>query len=260
MVDLNDSFRREVEEELRRDRMVAVWKQYGTYIIAAVAAVLFSFAGYKFWQSSRLTAAQQAGASYTEASRLIKEGKIEEGLKAFEVISKTAPGGYAGLTQLQIAGAQREAGKTDDAIKTYELLSTATSADPILRDYATLQIAALQSGKADFTVIKNRLNGLLVADNAYRYSARELVGLAAFQAGNMTEARKAFDTLMLDVSTPPGMARRTRMMLARISAAEIASKDNTTASPAASTPAPAKTEPTTTSATPDTKPAAEEKK
>ena len=128
----------------------------------------------------------------------------------------------------------------------------------MLRDYATLQIAALQVGKADFTIIKNRLNDLLAGDNAYRYSARELVGLAAFQAGNMTEARAAYDQLAGDVATPPGLLQRTRMMLARISATELA-KDTQPAAVKSETNSPAKPE-TAAAPTKDAEPTAEEKK
>ncbi|MGH1418484.1 MAG: tetratricopeptide repeat protein [Hyphomicrobiaceae bacterium] len=260
MADLNDSFSREVKEEIQRERMTALWKQYGSYLIAAVVTILLALAGYKYWQNNRLVASQQAGENYTEAAQLIKQGKLDEGLKALEAISKNAPGGYEALSQLQIAGAERQSGKTDEAIKTYEKL-VAGSADPILRDYATLQIAALQLGKADFTVIKNRLNHLLADDNAYRFSARELVGLAAYQAGNLVEARGVFDKLMLDASTPPGMAQRTRMMLARISANEIGAKDAASAKPSASsTSTPEDTKPATTSPSPDVKPATEEQK
>jgi hypothetical protein len=258
MADTNDSFKKEIEEELRREQMAALWNKYGTYLIAAVAAVVFAIAGYKFWQSSQLTAAQKAGASYSEAVELAKQGKADEALKAFEALSESAPGGYAGLTQLQIAGAQRQAGKVEEAIKTYEQVSSASSVDTVLRDYATLQIAALQVGKADFTTIKNRLNDLLADDNAYRYSARELVGLAAFQAGNMTEARTAYDQLAGDVSTPPGLLQRTRMMLARISATEIA-KDTPSAVVKSETNTPAKPE-TAAEPTKDAEKPAEEKK
>ncbi len=257
MSDTNDSFRKEIEEELRRERLTAIWKTYGTYIVAAIAAVLLALASFLFWQSNRQAAAEKAGATYEEAAILAKQGKTEEALKSFEALSADAPSGYVGLAQLQMAGALQKTGKTDEALKSYEQLAASNSADAVIRDYAKLQAAALQVGKVDFTVLKNRLNDLLGENNAYRFTALELLGLAAFQAGNMPEARAAFDKLIADLGTPPGMLQRTRMMLARISEREIAGQSAAKSTPAASDAmTPAKTD--AASAAKDTAPDAAE--
>ena len=55
----DDSFIREVEEELRSDRLKGFWDRFGTYIIAAAVIVVIATAawtGYEYYTESRANA------------------------------------------------------------------------------------------------------------------------------------------------------------------------------------------------------------
>jgi hypothetical protein len=71
--------------------------------------------------------------------------------------------------------------------------------------------------------MQNRLNDLAADGNAWRFSARELLGLAAQKAGKTDEARKYFQGLLGDRNTPPGVGERARVMMAMLTEAELSS-------------------------------------
>ena len=100
-------------------------------------------------------------------------------------------GGYRVLAQLQLAGALIKQGKKAEAIATYEALAKDDKLEPT--DAARVRRAcrspALRVGEADFTEMENRLTPLMGDESPWRYSARELLGLAAFKAGKT--ARRA---------------------------------------------------------------------
>ena len=77
----------------------------------------------------------------------------------------------------------------------------------MLREFARLQAAGLRVGEADFTEIENRLTPLMADESPWRYSARELLGLAAFKAGKTTEARTILTPLFVDQATPQSITR-----------------------------------------------------
>ena len=81
MADEGDALIREVEEELRRERLTRLWERYGIYVIAAAAAIVLGVGGYKFWQAQKLASAQAAGSSYDRAIDLIGQSKSEEATK-----------------------------------------------------------------------------------------------------------------------------------------------------------------------------------
>lgn len=224
MADRNDSLLREVEEELRREQYARLWDKYGMYVLGAAALVLVVVGGYKVWESRRIAAEEAAGAKYEEAVKAAaaQAGKEGEAAKAFEAVASSGPKGFSTLAKLQMASAFAKAGKTAEAVEVYETLGKDVTADPLFRDFGRLQAANLRLGQADWTEMQNRLNDLAADNGSWRYSAKELLGVAAFKAGKLDEARRMFEVLLRDPKTPPGLAERSRNMMASIVAAERA--------------------------------------
>jgi len=231
MVDQRDSLAREIDEELRREQLLKLWERYGIYVIAAVVLAIVGIGGYKYYEHRRALAAEAAGASLVSASREAGENKAEA-QKALEEIAANAPAGYALLARLRLAAAARDAGKTAEAAAAFEAIAKDSSVDPLLTDYAQLQAAMLRLDNASWTDMQNRLNGLAADGNAWRFSARELLGLAAQKAGRMDDARSEFTRLLSDRGTPPGIAERARIMLAMLTEAELAGVPTPKAAPA----------------------------
>ena len=150
--------------------------------------------------------------------------KPGEAQKALEDLAANAPTGYATLSRLRLAGYDQGAGNIAEAASAYEDIAKDSSVDPILADYARLQIAMLKLDSASFTDLKNRLTPLAAEKNPWRFSARELLGMAAYKAGLTAEARNHFQRLIADRTAPPGIAERARTMLAVLAEAEQASK------------------------------------
>ena len=233
MVDQRDSLAREIDEELRREQLLKLWEQYGTYLIAAAVLVIAGIGGYKYYEYRRGQAAEAAGARLVLAAREAPTKKAEA-QKALEEIAASGPASYAMLARLRLAGADRDAGRTAEAAAAYEAIAKEGGADPLLADYARLQAAMLRIDTASWTEMQNRLNPLAADGNAWRFSARELLGLAAQKASKLDEARTEFQRLLSDRGTPPSIAERARVMLAMLTEAELAAGP-----PPAPSPAPA---------------------
>jgi hypothetical protein len=224
MAHQEDGFLREVEEELRRERLEKVWREYGTYILIVAALIVFGVLGFKYLESRRITAAQTTGARYEDAMALAAEGKEGSAAKEFETLAAEGTGGYPALARLQFAGALLKEGKKSEALAAYEALANESGADEMLRSYAALQAAAQRLGEADFAEMENRLNPLMGDESPWRYSARELMGLAAFKAGKSNEARTLLTPLLVDQKTPQSISERVQIVLAEIATAEMAKK------------------------------------
>ena len=239
MVDQRDSLAREVDEELRRERLLKLWEQYGTYIIAAVVVIIAGIGVYKYVENRRAQAAEAAGARLASATRETVENKQAEAQKTLEEIAATGPRGYATLARLRLAAALREAGKSHEAASAYEEIAREGGIDPLLADYAQLQATMLRLDGADWTEIQNRLNGLAADSNPWHYSARELLALAAQKAGKIADAREEYQRLLSDRGTPPSIAERARVMMSMLTEAELAKGETTVPTPSAKASEPA---------------------
>jgi hypothetical protein len=238
MADQSDSFVREVQEEMRREQLRQIWDRYGLLIIGFVLLVLGGIAGYKYWESQRLASSTAAGALYERASKLATDGQRDAALKDFGDIAKSSPAGYQAIARLRAAGLLAQEGKSAEAVTAYDALAKEAGADPILRDYASLQAAMLRLDSSDWTEMQNRLTPLDVDKSPWRALARETLGLAAFKAGKTEEARKLFEQLISDRSVPQSVSERAFLMMSLLTDAEGTA--GAAAKPAAEKPAEAK--------------------
>ena len=209
-------FFREVDEAVRQDRYKQLWDQYGIYAIGAAAAVVLAVAGHKAWTYWQDKQAQEAGAKFTQALSLEDGPEAATAREMLAAMAEKGPEGYRMLARFQLAAAEAKAGELDKAVAAYDALAKDPSVDSILRDSAQLQAAALRLDKADYSEMEQRLKGLIESSSAWRFSARELLGLSAYRLNDMREAERQFSALLSDQGTPPNLRERADMMLALI--------------------------------------------
>jgi hypothetical protein len=238
MVDQRDVLAREVDEELRREQLMKLWEKYGTYVVGAVVLIIVGVGGWKFYEGQRIRSQQTAGTQFSLGVReAAKADAKADAPNALDEIAKTGPEGYATLARLRLAAADKTAGKTADALAKYEAVAKDRRADPLLVDYARLQAAMLTLDGGNWTDIQNRLTPLTADSNAWRYSAREALGVAAMKAGKPVEARQEFEKLLGDRNVPPGVGERARLMMVMLTEAELAKSAAPAAEPAKAAPA-----------------------
>ena len=147
MMDQRDSLAREIDEELRREQLLKLWEKYGTYVIAAAVLIIAGIGGFKYYEYRRIAAAEAAGARFATAAREAAQDKKAEAQKALEEVAANAPAGYAALARLRLAAADRDAGKTAQALAALRDDRQGAGVDPLLADYARLQAAMLRLGQ-----------------------------------------------------------------------------------------------------------------
>jgi hypothetical protein len=243
MVDKNDSLSREIDEELRREKLEKLWEQYGTYVLGAAAAIVIAVGGYQLYDQRKKSFAAENGARYDAAVTLLEQSKTDEAQKALSEVLASGHAGYASLAQLQLAGIHLKANRPQDALAVFEALATSPSADADIKTFALLQAAALRLGQADFTELQNRLKPVAEGSTAWRFQARELLGTAAFKAGKFDDARSQLTPLLADPETPRAALDRIQLILAAMASADAG---KAAAGPAATAPqTPAKEQTTT---------------
>lgn len=239
MADQTDVFVREVQDEMRREKLARLWDKFGIFFIGLAALLIIGVASYQYAQYSSRVAREAASVQFEAATKLAAEGKAQEARQAFEAMMKTAPAGYGTLARLRDAAALSTENKNTEAVAVYDAVVKDTGADALLRDFAAIQAALLRLDAADWTEMQNRLKDLINDGNAWRAPARELLGIAAMKAGDQDAARKAFEQVLGDSSAPPAIAERARIMMTILTEAALskaaASKegDKPSAAPAA---------------------------
>ena len=217
MAEENDTLFKEIDEELRQDKANELWKAYGNYIIGGALALVLGVAGSQAWRTYDMNQRLARGTSFDAALVLGSSNKTEEALAAFGKIAEGNNDGYAQLARFREAGLL--AGKEDYAgsATVYKELSESTKLPQQYRDLAVV-LGALQelNTPGGISLMKDRLEGVVAADNPWRHSAREVLGIAALKRGDKSKAREQFKMIADDATTPQGLAQRAAEMLKTI--------------------------------------------
>jgi len=208
----DDSFIREVNEELRQDQIKALGRRYGPLAIGAAVLVVLATAAwvvYDHWSTSR---ANQSGDLFQEALELSQEGKNEEALKTLEELENSGYGAYPMLARLRTATALADMGKPEEAIAKFDEVANDDAAPAAIRDMARLRAALLLVDHGSYADVAARVEALTAEGNPMRHIAREALALAAWKEGNRENALSLFEQIINDPESPPGARGRAEMM------------------------------------------------
>ena len=212
---MSDIFR-EVDEELRQDRLRAIWKQHGWLIIIAALGIVLGVAGTRFYQAWDSSCAGEAGARFSQAIEMLDADDRAAGRAILDEMSADSYASYPALAQIRAAAALAQSGDAEAAVAGFEAAAANDGIDPILRDLARIRAAFILIDSAPPEEIKRRLDPLTQAEGPWRHSARELIALSLYRAGKYAEADAEFDRVMSDPAAPVGPRGRAEMMRALI--------------------------------------------
>jgi hypothetical protein len=215
----------EVQEDLRRERAKAIWDRFGWLFVAVVVLVVGGVGGWRAWQYFDARAAAEAGDRYQAAAKLADDGKTDEARAAFAAIVADGRGGYPTLAKLRAAN-ESTAKDPAAALKLYTEVAGDASADPLLRDTARARGGYLAVDQTSRDEVRRLIEPLALGEGPWLNAAREILGLSAYKAGDMAEARRQFEAVVSDPEAPPATRQRADLMLAVVPAPEPAPPAN----------------------------------
>jgi len=215
-------FFREVDEDVRRDRIIRLWTQYRYVFIGLAVLIVAGTGAWRAYENYRDQAAETAGAKFAAAVQLAHGGKTAEAVAAFDALSKTAPKGYASLARLRAAG-ERAANDPQAAIKAYDAMAEDASFDPVFKDIAKLRAAILRVDSEDPMDFEKRYAPLASDNFPYHHQIRELLGLAALKRNAFDSAGGWFDGIVSDLRAPAGVRSRAQALLGLVQSSLVRS-------------------------------------
>ncbi|MFD1197810.1 tetratricopeptide repeat protein [Brucella gallinifaecis] len=209
----DDSFIREVNEELRSERAKQVWKNFGPILIGAAIAIVIATAGWVGYQHWTETKASASGDKFLAALDLAAAGKNDEAIAALNDLEKTGYGSYPVLARLRSAAVLAEKGDVTGAVAAFDAVASDNAIPSPLRDIARLRAAYLLVDSGSYDDVAKRVETLSADGNPMRSSARETLGLAAWKAERFDDAVKLYQQIANDTLAPANIRQRANIML-----------------------------------------------
>ncbi len=201
----------EVDEEVRREQLQKLWQRYGNYLIGLCVLVVVAvgaWRGYQWWETKQ---AAQSGAAFEQAVSLAEVGKHQEAEAAFAKLASDGTAGYRVLARLRRAA---ELALTDRkaAVGAYDVIAADNGTGQVIQDLAAVRAGILLVDTAPYSEMRTRLEPLTAGDRTFRHTARELLALSAWKAGDIAAARQWTDMIMSDPQTPAGTRSRAEVL------------------------------------------------
>lgn len=221
MADQFDEFMEEVQNDIRQDQLMRIWKKYGKAITAGAVGVVACVGLWTMWNNHQLKKQLVIAQQYILAQDMAAQGKPEEALRQMALISKESHQIYALLAQFSEAALLCN-GPTKDLVKAeaaYEDLMKNTK-DPLYKDLAALQLAQVRfdalpasASQDQYETILKTVDPLSGTESPWRHFALELKGVLLYKMNKIPESTEVFINLAQDQKTPESMRMRVRLMI-----------------------------------------------
>ena len=201
-----DSFINEVSEEVRRDRLFAMFRKYG-WIGGLLVVAVVGGAAYTEWQKAQaLARAEGFGEAMLDALDI---GGAAERLAAMEAVP--ADGSQLALRALMVASDPAESKAA--ALAALEALIADASQPEIYRDMAQLRRVMVAGADLPLADRRAALEGISAPGRAFRVMAAEQLAYLMLEEGNTDAAIAALTTLMQDQEATQGLRARAAQMI-----------------------------------------------
>ncbi|MBK1665698.1 hypothetical protein CKO38_14340 [Rhodospirillum rubrum] len=232
-----DALFREVEEDLRHERLAEIWKQYGGLIIAAAVVVVLAVAGVQGWRVYQADQRAEQAARFDAARDRLAKGD-NAALEDLAALAADRSSGYAPLAALRRAAALADEGKTDEAIQGYRGLINDSAADPVFRDAARVLAVLHGLTLLDPAEIGGLLQPLRDGTGPWRPLAEELAAVSSLRQGDSKAAIEILRGILGDPQAPRGVRQRAGGLLAALGASPTppAAGESSSSGPAPAAP------------------------
>ena len=203
---------REVDEDYRRDRMIAFWRRYGAGVLALAILVIAAAAGFNYLHVRAQLNKEADTAQFEALLSGIQPGNEQESIAALAAYASNAKPAEATLAMFTEASLRQRVGNFTAAAQVYHQIADGTQASDDLKDLAVVRLGYIAVDMPTPEPLIPRLQGIAGKDSPWRYSAREAIALLTARAGQRESAAKMFSDLAQDPGAPTDLAGRARAL------------------------------------------------
>ncbi len=201
-----DSFIEEVTEEVRRDRLYALFRRYGWVAVLVVLGIVGG-AGWSEWQAARDEARAEAfGDAVLDALDLGAPAERSAALAAVPT-----DGEQTAILKLLLASDPVE--DRAGALAALEALSNDVAQPPSYRDLAVVRRVVIAGADMPLADRRAALDPIAAPGRPYRTMALEQMAYLLIEEGKTEDAIAQFTALLSDQESPGGLRARAEQMI-----------------------------------------------
>ncbi|MFN3943355.1 MAG: tetratricopeptide repeat protein [Allosphingosinicella sp.] len=212
----NETFYREVDEELRKERFSQAFQRYGWLIIGLAVLLLVAAGGWIYWQHRQDVRAGEQGEALVGVLDDIEAGRREGAAQRLDELADGGNRGYRVAALFTKAGLAMDEGNEAAAIEALQAISGDTAVAEPYRQAALLRQTQIEFDRLQPAQVIERLGPLAQAGNPWFGSAGEMVAAAHIKAGRPQAAGPILTAISRDENVPEPIRSRAVQMAAAL--------------------------------------------
>lgn len=203
-----DTFLREVDENLRRDRARDFARKYGGWLIGALILFLAATGGWIYWKQRENARAEAQVEQLAQIYRDIGSGNIRQAPPKLDALSGESEGAVRASALFTRAAIALEQNDANLALAKYREVASDEDMPQPYRDLALLRQTSLEFDRIKPEEVIARLAPLAKPGNPWFGSAAELTGAAMLKQGKRDEAGRLYAAIARDKTVPDALRGR----------------------------------------------------
>ena len=208
----DEAFLREVDDELRRERVVHYWRDYGRWTLVAIVVALLLFAGFLYWRHSANVAREAEAVRMQDAVDALNAGDKTKAKTAIDALATSGAPGNRGTAKMLQADQLLQAGDAKSAAAKFAEVAGDTAIGQPMRDLALVRQTAIEFDSLAPQAVIDRMKPLAVKDSAWIGSAGEMVAISYLRLNRASEAQAMFRTISESDGVPDSIRQRAVQM------------------------------------------------
>jgi hypothetical protein len=206
--DISETFLREVDENLRRDRVRDFGKKYGTWIIAAVILFLIASGAFIWWQQHQVNRSEGEVEQLAQIYRDVGSGNVTKAPQQLDGLADSGSKAVRASAMFTRAALALQLNDTKTATAKYREIAADSGLPKPYRDAALIRQTALEFDQIKPDEVISRLEPFAKPGNAWFGTAGEMTALAKIKQGKNDEAARLFAAIAKDKNVPDAIRSR----------------------------------------------------
>lgn len=204
----DESFVREVDENLRRERMETFAKTYGKWLAVGVVVFLATVGGYLYWQNKQQEQSALRSEELTAIYDKIGAGKTDEAKADLKPLENASQGIVRALAMFTEAAIALDAGDRATGLAKFQAINADSGVPQAYRDLALIRATSLEYDKLKPEDVVSRLEPLAKPDSPWFGTAGELTAMAYLKQGQTDKAGRLFTEIAANETVPATIRSR----------------------------------------------------
>jgi hypothetical protein len=205
---MNETFLREVDENLRRDQLEDFFKRYGSWLIVAVVVFLAASGGFIWWKQHEIQRSAEEVEKLAAIYKDVGSGKMDQAPQQLADLSKSGSKAVRASASFARAAVALQQNDTKLAVSTYKSIADDSGLPSAYRDAALIRQTALEFDQLQPADVIARLKPLAKAGDPWFGSAGEMTALALVKQGKRQEAGQLYAAIAKDPGVPQAIRAR----------------------------------------------------